>query len=438
MAVDPSPTCDEAIVLALPVAGAAPLEHLAGLPLALRAVLTLQKEGITRIALVVPRGDTATLARLAGDGRTRVELSAVEAETTLEGVLLARDRRASAFVVASHDVVVDPALYGALRREAASLDDSTVGAASTRGVERLGPFVGSAALVERLRGDDLDVALDALVAGGQMRRVDVGGAFAFSVATPDGRALAFRALFDACRKSVDGLVARHLNRHISIFISKRLVELPVTPNMLSVFTFLLGVAGAYSVAQGSYLSMLLGAFLVQWNSILDGVDGELARVRFQHSKLGQWLDTVSDDASNWLFYAGLAVGSASWPLGSWLAPLGWVSIGASMLASAMFYAELIRLGSGDLYALDWGFDQKPRTDRLGRVLMFFRYSIKKDFALLFFLCLAVFGVLPYALPAIAGGSIGTLIAALSRNLRRAKKPSPEVSARTAAHSSAYK
>jgi phosphatidylglycerophosphate synthase len=435
MDADPSPTCDEAVVLALPVARASPLDHLAGLPLALRTVLTLQKEGIARIALVVPRGDTATFARVSGDRRTRVELRAVEAESALEGVLLAREGRPDAFVVASHDVVVDPAIYRALRREAAKLDCSTLAAASTRGTKRIGPFVGASAFLEHLSGGSLDAAIDELGRAGRVRRVDAGAAFAFSIATQEGRRLAFRALFDACRKPVDGIVARHLNRHISIFISKRLVELPVTPNMLSVFTFLLGVAGAYSVAQGSYFYMLLGAFLIQCNSILDGVDGELARVRFQHSKLGQWLDTVSDDASNWLFYAGLAIGSAAWPFGHWLALLGWVSIGASALASTLFYIELARLGSGDLYALDWGFDQKPRTDALGRVLMFFRYSIKKDFALLFFLCLAVFGVLPYALIAIAGGSIGTLIAALSRNLRRAKT-SPAPLARTASRSSA--
>jgi phosphatidylglycerophosphate synthase len=429
---EPSPTCDEAVVLALAVPGAAPLDHLAGLPLALRTVLTLQKEGFTRVTLVVAQGDAATLARAAEDRRTRVELGAVEARTALEGVRLARHGRAGAFLVAAHDVVVDPAIYRALRGEAASLSGSTLGAASMRGTEPLGPFVGSAELLKHLEGDRLDTTLDELVLAERVRRVDAGAAFAFSVATDEGRRGAFRALFDACRKPVDGLVARHINRHISIFISKRLVELPITPNMLSVFTFLLGVAGAFSVAQGSYFTMLVGAFLVQCNSILDGVDGELARVRFQHSKLGQWLDTVSDDASNWLFYAGLAIGSASWPLGSWLALLGWVSIGASMLASAMFYVELVRVGSGDLYALDWGFDQKPRTDRLGRVLMFFRYTIKKDFALLFFLGVAVVGLLPYALIPIAGGSIGTLIAALSRNLRR--KPKPEASGRTASHS----
>lgn len=42
------------IVIALPVPGADPLDELAGLPLALRTVLTLQKEGVARAVLLVP------------------------------------------------------------------------------------------------------------------------------------------------------------------------------------------------------------------------------------------------------------------------------------------------------------------------------------------------------------------------------------------------
>src|SRR5262249_50705412 len=185
--------------------------------------------------------------------------------------------------------------------------------------------------------------------------------------------------------------------------------LPVTPNMLSVFTFLLGVAGAVSCARGGYWPMLLGAFLFQWNSILDGVDGELARVRFQHSKLGQWLDTVSDDASNLIFYAGLSIGAAPLPFGRYLALLGWIGIAASAIASAQYYVELARIGSGDLYAIDWEFDKTPPKGIAGKLLIFSRYVLKKDFAILFFLALAVVGVLPYGLTIIAAGAIGTLV-----------------------------
>jgi phosphatidylglycerophosphate synthase len=38
--------------------------------------------------------------------------------------------------------------------------------------------------------------------------------------------------------------------------------------------------------------------LFQLNSIIDGVDGELARMRLEASVLGEWLDTVGDGLCN--------------------------------------------------------------------------------------------------------------------------------------------
>jgi 1L-myo-inositol 1-phosphate cytidylyltransferase / CDP-L-myo-inositol myo-inositolphosphotransferase len=217
------------------------------------------------------------------------------------------------------------------------------------------------------------------------------------------------------------VVSRNFNRHISIFISKRLVGVPVTPNMVSAFTFLLGVLGALSAARGGYPGMLLGAFLFKWNSILDGVDGELARVRFQHSKVGQWLDTVGDDAANLVFYAGLGVGCAALPLGPYFVACAWIGIVTSALASAQFYVELYRLGTGDLYAIEWGFDKAPPRGLRGKLLIFFRNVLKKDFAILFFLLMALAGVLPFALPIIAAAAVCNLVAATGRNLRRLRR-----------------
>jgi phosphatidylglycerophosphate synthase len=416
---DASSRCDDAVVLALPVPGAAPLDRLAGLSLALRTVLTLQKEGARRVVLVVPEGDRAIHDAVRADRRVRITVEARPASSARDALAALGGELSGPVLVARHDVVVDPAVYRALRGEAASLEPSgPLAVVAVRGTDRLGPFVAHPALASELTAESLDLTLTQLLAEGRARAHDVGSAFAFRVTTPEGRALAFRALFEACRKPVDGVVARHVNRHISIFISKRLVNTPLTPNMMSVFTFLLGIAGAVSVAQGGYLYTLLGAFLFQWNSILDGVDGELARVRFQHSTLGQWLDTVSDDASNLIFYAGLSIGALGLPFGRWLALAGWVGIVASALATVQYYVELVRVGSGDLYAIEWDFDKAPPAGVAGKLLIFFRYVVKKDFALLFFLALAVLGVLPYALPIIAGGAIGTLVAATLRNVKR--------------------
>ena len=54
--------------------------------------------------------------------------------------------------------------------------------------------------------------------------------------------------------------------------------------------------------------MVAGFACQQIQSVLDGCDGELARVRFQQSKLGAWLDTFVDDVLNVLITVAVGIG----------------------------------------------------------------------------------------------------------------------------------
>lgn len=398
---------DTAIVLALPVQGARPRHKLAGLTLPLRTVLTLQKEGFRRVFIAIEPGDSETAERIAADKRTRIEVHPIVVTKASD----LRDVVTGPVLLARHDVVVDPAIYRALRD--AELEEEAA-VVATSGGEAVGTALITKARIEAM-GDAAPVDLAGLAGA---RALDVGTRWHANVATKKGRERAFHELFEACRKPMDGIVARNINRHISIFISKRIVGVPVTPNMLSIFTFMLGVAGAYCCAIGGYWFFLLGAFLFQWNSILDGVDGELARVRFQHSRTGQWLDTVSDDMSNMVFYWGLAVGVAPLPYGPELAMCAWIGIAASMGATVQYYIEMIQVGSGDLYAIDWGFDKEPPPGIAGALIKFFRNALKKDFAILFFLGMALFGALPWILPIVAAAAVCTFIAATIRNVKK--------------------
>ena len=60
---------------------------------------------------------------------------------------------------------------------------------------------------------------------------------------------------------------------------------------------------------GSYivwgLGAVLGSLLVQLQSILDGCDGEIARLKFKSSKVGEWLDNILDDQVNVGYGIGL-------------------------------------------------------------------------------------------------------------------------------------
>ena len=123
------------------------------------------------------------------------------------------------------------------------------------------------------------------------------------------RRIAERKLDSWLVKPTDGMYAR-LNRRISIPISRQLIKLPITANMVSIFTLGVGIASAAFFALGGYWNTLLGAFLCLFASILDGCDGEVARLKLLESDFGCWLETVCD----YVFYLFLLVGMT---IGQW-------------------------------------------------------------------------------------------------------------------------
>jgi phosphatidylglycerophosphate synthase len=129
------------------------------------------------------------------------------------------------------------------------------------------------------------------------------------VRTENDRRPAERKLDRWLVKPTDGIYAR-LNRRISIPFSRLLIKLPITANMVSIFTLGVGIASAAFFALGDYWNTLLGAFLCLFASILDGCDGEVARLKLLESDFGCWLETVCD----YVFYFFLLIGMT---IGQW-------------------------------------------------------------------------------------------------------------------------
>ena len=93
--------------------------------------------------------------------------------------------------------------------------------------------------------------------------------------------------------SSDGIISRHLNRKISIHFSKFLLHVrpEISPNTVSFFCFLLALLGGVFFV---FSLPVLGGIIVQLSSIIDGCDGEIARMTNKSSKSGAFLDSVLD------------------------------------------------------------------------------------------------------------------------------------------------
>jgi phosphatidylglycerophosphate synthase len=121
------------------------------------------------------------------------------------------------------------------------------------------------------------------------------------------RVLAERKLDGWLVKPTDGIFAR-ANRTISIPISRRIIPLPITPNMVSLFTLGVSFAAGAFLALGGYWHMLTGAILSWFSSVLDGCDGEVARLKLQESAFGCWLETVCDNLYYLFIFGGMTIG----------------------------------------------------------------------------------------------------------------------------------
>lgn len=108
-------------------------------------------------------------------------------------------------------------------------------------------------------------------------------------------------------KPTDGIFAR-MNRRVSIPFSRQLMKFPITPNMVSLFTLGVSFAAGAFYALGGYANTLLGAVLSVCASILDGCDGEVARLKLQVSDFGCWLETACDYLYYLFIFAGMTIG----------------------------------------------------------------------------------------------------------------------------------
>jgi len=197
-------------------------------------------------------------------------------------------------------------------------------------------------------------------------------------------------LLGSLRKSVDGLVSRTINRPISIAISSLLVHTPLTPNMLSVITFGIALGAAFLMASQEFVA---GVLAMQFSSIFDGCDGEVARLKYRTSKVGAWLDTVFDDISTPVFALATGYGvsqSLGGTHGTALFVMSVAAVVISLPAYWITYSRLIAHGSTDSGRVS--FSESPGAGWFRRFLVRYLQPLSKRDAYYFiFMMVTLFG-----------------------------------------------
>ena len=307
-----------AIILANGLLGSdgieASLTRVGTLPVILRSILGLQKAGAKRIIICVHavQGPKLTRELLATH---RLPRCAVWFEAARNSGLPQLLKEVAFELGDNHLCVIagDSAYHPALLREAVEWDgdqevlalesnNSPVGiwslsrAAAMRIAER---FAGEVDNIEHLHAlfTEKNTVDSRPVQEDRWQRVN----------TPEESIAAERKLDQWLVKPTDGIFAR-MNRRISIPISRQLIKWPVTPNMVSLFTLGVGFAAGVFFACGGYWNVLFGAVLSVWASILDGCDGEVARLKLLESDFGCWLETICDYLYYLFIFSGMAIG----------------------------------------------------------------------------------------------------------------------------------
>ncbi|MBI2896354.1 MAG: CDP-alcohol phosphatidyltransferase family protein [Deltaproteobacteria bacterium] len=385
-----------------------------GLSLLGRAIRAAQIAGADRVLVVGP--DRLREAALRDRWlRVPVEWRACELPfaRSVEALVGAKDALEPRFSAACADRVLSPALLPLGARDG---DDCLVAVESdTSPVSVIGC---STEVLERRRDLSLDAAARDLLATGAGRALPVSAHTpALRIRSDEERRAAHRRLFAGLKKPLghdaDGIVAYYLNRRISSWMSRALVHTPVTPNQVSAIAMILGLVAAALAATGVWAWMVAAGVILQSASVIDGVDGEIARLKLCMSKSGEWFDTVCDDVTSIAFFAGVGhachLRGAPWALASTVVgAASWIAL------DALLYRDLLRAGHASHNQNPW----VPPSGRLSRaVVLAIAYAGKRDLYTLILLVLLVLDLPAAAFAMMLAGVVAALAALVLEKLR---------------------
>ena len=367
-----------------------------GLGLLQRALRAVQRAGATSVLIVGPQSRTKPVVE--HDPTLSIPVTWCEHEGPFadSGAALRAARDAGllepTFWLTTADRLVSPPLFPKLpvTTDVLVVEDD---------VDPVGTFVATPAFTERFAaGEPGDLFGGVRSDDPRHHPGDPKKAVWAVVADASQIPAAMQRLTASLRKPLgredDGLVAHFINRPISIQISRVLVNTFVTPNQITAVGLAFGLLAAALVASGDWLTMVLAGLSLQTSSLLDGVDGELARMRLTMSHSGEWFDTVCDDVINISFMLGLGIASTTLTGHSIYTTLGIIGATTTAITVGFFYREFIRAGVASHNHFKWGFEKAEKTQKslLENAFTVFSWIAKRDFYTVLLVTLLVVGL----------------------------------------------
>ncbi|HEY7650466.1 MAG TPA: CDP-alcohol phosphatidyltransferase family protein [Methylomirabilota bacterium] len=296
---------------------------LAGLPLLRRVVLAAERAGFRRVLVAHPaRGAPGGTSAEALRPDKRPPLSGPERIVIVPGNIVPQP----AWLRRRLETLVEP--------ERLQVDSDAVAVIETKDPEAVVAAVEQPTSAKK--------ALAALGAMFNTREVPADAEGRFILASGRDRAAAEAWLFRGLIKPNEGLMSRLVERRLSLALTRRLVTTRVTPNALTLVSLAIGLLSAPFFLSPSPLWQLTGALLFLAHSILDGCDGELARLKFMESDFGARLDVAGDNTVHAAVFAAMALGWSREAQVWWPLALGAVTVSTTLASAVVVYGRGMR------------------------------------------------------------------------------------------------
>jgi phosphatidylglycerophosphate synthase len=293
-------------------------DRVGGLRLVERAALTLARAGARRVLYVGRRVVAERLPAPPGTWLDRADAAGLtEWARAASPVVLVMDSSA----------VVDAATAAAF---AAVPESATLAADGPPVLWRCAP-AALAAVVARAPA----------VPGASSWRPPAGALLA-AARDPAERRSAERALYARLGRAGDGWFTRAVDRRISRALTRCLLPTGVSPNQITLASIAIGVGAGVLFATGARDAAIAGAVLFLLSTIVDGCDGEVARLTFRESSFGARLDVVGDNVVHVALFAGIATGLYRRAADPRIALLGTLLVVGALLAMVVVYVVFIK------------------------------------------------------------------------------------------------